>query len=79
MPKIRKSKIKVPTTADYPPEELESMRQAFIRACRENPDLSATDAQRHVLADALVSIYKKDLSESELIGAAVGKVKEIKP
>lgn len=77
MPRAKKSKIEaLPTTADYHPEELETMRQAFIRACRENPDLAATDAQRYDLADALVSIYQKELTISELVVAAVRKVKK---
>jgi hypothetical protein len=72
----KKPKIMIPpTTADYQPDELETMRQAFIRACRENPALSATDDQRYELADALESVYHKDLTQSELIVAAVVKVK----
>jgi hypothetical protein len=75
----KKPKIQVPpTTADYQPDELEAMRQAFIRACRENPDVAATDSQRYDLADALVSVYRKDLTQSELVVSAVSKVKKIK-
>ena len=75
----KKSKIQLPpTTADYQPDELETMRQAFIRACRENPELAATDDQRYELAEALVSVYQKYLTQSELIVGAVGKVKKSK-
>ena len=68
-----------PTISDFDPEELECMRQAFVRACRENPNLAATETQRYVLADALVSVYQKHLTQSELVVAAVAKVREIKP
>ena len=74
----KKPKIEAPpTTADYKPEELETMRQAFIRACRENPGLAATDALRLELADALVSIYQKQLTISELVVATIRKVKKM--
>lgn len=74
----KKSKIQLPpTTADYKPGELETMRQAFICACHENPDVAATDAQRYDLADALVSVYQKHLTQRELVTAAVAKVKQI--
>ena len=68
-----------PTTDKYTPEDLEAMRQAFICACHDNPDLSATEAQRYDLADALVSVYEKHLTQLELVAAAVRKMKETKP
>ena len=67
-----------PTTDSYKPEDLETMRQAFICACHENPEISATEAQRYDLADALVSVYQKHLTQQELVAAAVRKMGEIK-
>ena len=52
-----------PTTNNYRPEDLKGMRQALICACHDNPDVSATEAQRYDLADALVSVYQKHLSQ----------------
>lgn len=44
----KKAKNKLPpTTEQYKPEDLEAMRQAFICACHENPDVAATEAQRY--------------------------------
>ena len=54
-----------PTTDKYRPEDLEAMRQAFICACHEHPDLSGTEAQRDDLADAMVSVYRKHLTQQE--------------
>jgi hypothetical protein len=80
MSTAKKSKAPlVPTTSDYKPEELEIMRQAFICACHEHPDMAATEAQRYDLADALVRAYQKPLTQRELIVAAVGKMKEMYP
>ena len=67
-----------PTTDKYKPEDLEAMRQAFICACHDNPDLSETEAQRYDLADALVSVYEKHLTQLELVDATVRKMKETK-
>ena len=67
-----------PITGQYRPEDLEVMRQAFICACHDNPDLSATEAQRYDLADALVSVYQKHFTQLELVTAAVRKMKEMK-
>jgi hypothetical protein len=41
----------------YGPEDLEAVRQAFMRACDENPLIATTEAQRHSLAKALLSLY----------------------
>ena len=68
-----------PTTGQYRPEYLEAMRQAFICACRDNPDLSATEAQRYDLADAMVSVYQKNFTQLELVAATIRKLKEMKP
>ena len=76
----KKSKTQLPpTTNEYKPEDLETMRQTYICACRDNPDVSATEVQRYDLADALVSVYQKHLTQRELVTAAVRKVKEMKP
>ena len=66
-----------PTTEQYMPDDLEAMRQAFICACHGNPDLSATEAQRYDLADAMVSVYQKQFTQQELITATVNKMKEM--
>jgi hypothetical protein len=69
----------LPTTDKFRPEDLEAMRQAFICACHDNPDLSATEAQRYDLADAMVSVYQKHFTQLELVAATVCKLKELKP
>ena len=75
MGSAKKSKThRAPITDKYMPEELEAMRQAFIYACHDNPDLSTTEAQRYDLADALVSVYEKHLTQVELVAAAVRKI-----
>ena len=56
---------------NYSPEDLESMRQAFMRACAENPLAAETDAQRSILAKAMVNIYQRHLSQTELVAAAI--------
>jgi hypothetical protein len=60
---------------NYSPEDLESMRQAFMRACGENPLAAATEAQRYTLAKAMVSVYQRHLSQTELIAAAIHLVR----
>jgi hypothetical protein len=67
----------LPTTDKYRPEDLEAMRQAFICACHEYPDLSATEAQRYDFADAMVSVYRKHITQQELVTGSVGKMKEM--
>ena len=54
------------------------MRRAFICACYENPDLSATEAQRFDLADAMVSVYQKHFTQQELVAATMKKMNEMK-
>jgi uncharacterized membrane protein len=58
---------------NYSPEELESMRQAFRRACDENPSITTTAEQRYGLAQAIVNRFQRNLSETELIAAALGQ------
>jgi hypothetical protein len=71
-----KSRAKLPrTTADYGPEDLEIMRQAFICACHDNPALSGTEVQRYDLADAMVSVYQKHFTQQGLIAAALRKMR----
>jgi|RhiMetdeSRZDD1v2_1073273.scaffolds.fasta_scaffold744349_2 hypothetical protein len=60
---------------NYSPEDLESMRQAFMRACGENPLAAQTEAQRSCLAKAMVNIYQRHLSQSELVAAAIRLVR----
>src|SRR3982751_3900920 len=60
----KNAKIQLPpTTNEYKPDDLEAMRQAFICACSDNPDLSATETQRYDLADAMVRVYQKHFSQ----------------
>ena len=74
----KKPRTKLPPTTDkYKPEDLEAMRQAFICACHEHPDLAATEAQRYDLADAMVSVYRKHITQQELVTASVNKMKEM--
>ena len=58
---------------NYSPEELESMRRAFRRACDENPCVTNTAEQRYGLAQAIVNRFKPNLSETELIAVALGQ------
>ena len=55
---------------NYSPEELESMRHAFRRACDENPSLTPAE-QRYSLAQAIVNRFALNLSETELIAVAL--------
>jgi len=60
-------------TQNYSPEDLESMRQAFMRACGENPQMAETEAQRSNLARVFVRTYKRYLTQSELVAAALSE------
>lgn len=62
-------------THNYSPEDLEAMRQAFMRACGENPLAAETEAQRLSLAKAMVSIYQRHLTQTQLIAAALSKLR----
>ena len=55
---------------NYSPEELESMRHAFRRACDENPSITTAE-QRYSLAKAIVNRFVRNLSETELIAVAL--------
>jgi hypothetical protein len=58
---------------NYSPEELESMRHAFRRACDENPSITITAEQRYSLAQSIVNRFARNLSETELIAVALGQ------
>ena len=58
---------------NYSPEELESMRHAFRRACDENPSITITAAQRYGLAQVIVNRFERNLSERELMAVALGQ------
>jgi hypothetical protein len=60
---------------NYSPEDLDSMRQAFMRACGENPLAAETETQRYSLAKAMLSIYQRHLSQTELVAAAIRQVR----
>ena len=51
------------------------MRQAFTRACGENPLAAVTEGQRDLLAKAILSSYQRHFSQNELIAAALRKVR----
>ena len=59
----------------YSPEDLESMREAFMRACGENPLMAETEAQRSNWAKAVVNTYQRYLTQAELVAAALSKAK----
>jgi hypothetical protein len=73
-----RTKLRPPTIDQFKSEDLETMRQAFICACHDNPDVSATEPERYDLADAMVSVYHKYLTQRQLVAAAVRKVKKTK-
>ena len=56
---------------NYSPEDLESMRHAYRRACDENPFATGTAEQRYTLAKAILNRYQPGLSETELIAVAL--------
>ena len=63
----------LPESYNYGPEDLESMRHAFRRACDENPTVAHSEAQRYSLAKAIVNRYRQGISETELIAIALRK------
>ena len=56
---------------NYGPEDLETMRRAFRRACDENPFATGTVEQRYTMAKAILKRYQPGLSENELIAVAL--------
>ena len=63
----------LPESFNYGPDDLESMRQAFRRACDENPAVAKSEAKRYSLAKAIVNRYRQGISETELIAIALRK------
>ena len=63
----------LPESFNYGPEDLESMRHAFRRACDENPAVAHSEAQRYSLAKAIVNRFQRGISETELIAIALRK------
>jgi hypothetical protein len=62
-----------PESYNYSPDDLESMRHAFRRACDENPVVAKSEAQRYSLAKAIVNRFQRGISETELIALALRK------
>ncbi len=62
-----------PESFNYDPEDLESMRHAFRRACDENPKITRTAAQRYSLAKAIVNRFQRGVDETQLIAIALRK------
>ena len=56
---------------NYGPEDLETMRRAFRRACDENPFATGTVEQRCTMAKAILNRYQPGLSETELIAVTL--------
>jgi hypothetical protein len=65
-----------PTIDQFKPEDLETMRQAFIAACRENPDFTGTEEPRYDLADAMVRSFRKHITKQKLIAATLKKIRK---
>jgi len=63
----------LPPSFNYGPEDLESMRHAFRRACDENPDITSTAAQQYSLAKAIVNRFQRGIDEAQLIAIALRK------
>lgn len=63
----------LPESYNYSPDDLESMRHAFRRACDENPTVVQSDQQRYNLAKAIVNRFQRGISETELIAIALRK------
>ncbi|HUQ35027.1 MAG TPA: hypothetical protein VM144_01485 [Aestuariivirga sp.] len=63
----------LPETYNYSPDDLESMRHAYRRACDENPTVAQSEAERYSLAKAIVNRFRRGISETELIALALRK------
>ena len=55
----------------YDPEDLKKMQQAFVRLCSEHPQMAETPEQRALLAKSLIGTYQHQLSQTELVNAAL--------
>ena len=62
-----------PESFNYTPEDVESMRHAFRRACEENPVIGRTAVQRDRLAKAIVNRFQRGIDETKLITIALRK------
>lgn len=67
------SSSSLPQSFNYGPDDLESMRRAFRRACDENPDVTKTAAQQYSLAKAIVNRFQHGIDETQLIAIALRK------
>ena len=59
-----------PVTHYFHPDDLAIMRHAYHAACQERPMAAWTEAQRLILAKAIVVVYNPILSEAALVAAA---------
>jgi hypothetical protein len=70
---LTRSASALPPEFNYSPEDLESMRHAFRRACEENPTVIKTAAQQYSLAKAIVNRFQRGIDETQLIAIALRK------
>ena len=63
----------LPESFNYGPDDLESMRRAFRRACDENPEVTKTATQQYGLATAIVNRFQRGIDEAQLIAIALRK------
>jgi uncharacterized membrane protein len=63
----------LPESYNYGPEDLESMRHAFRRACDENPEITKTAVQQYSLAKAIVNRFQRGVDEAQLVAIALRK------
>jgi hypothetical protein len=61
----------VPESFNYGPDDLESMRHAFRRACDENPAIAQSELQRDNLAKTIFSRFQRGISETALVALAL--------
>lgn len=59
----------------FHPQDLARMRHAYDSACHDGVMPERTDAQRTSLAKAIVTSYRSDLTEQEIVLAARNLVK----
>lgn len=62
--------FEAPVTHYFLPEDLAIMRHAYHTACQARPMAVRTEAQRLILAKAIVVVYNSVLSEAALVTAA---------
>ena len=66
----RQSFYDPPETHYFSPEDLALMRHAYCVACQERPLAAWTEAQRLILAKAIVVVFSPVLTEAALVAAA---------